>query len=342
MPNINTNNPVELSRALVLSYRPQLFFRKKCSTITHATKSFLIDVEKKTRYMAPYIRDDEDGKVIARDGYDTITLTPPKVGCARNVTSKDLEIRRPGQAIVEISAETASSESVQSSLVLEDLLDMQAYNERREEQQIIEMLTTGKVVTGIGNDINAPIPSNHIFNAGAADKFDAENSNPMKFLRDQSRKKIVLSGGSAARRVVFGSDAWEAFIANKQVKAELDNRRYEFGRVEPTPEQDFPGVTFQGHINGMDFYTYDEYYFDEKTKTDKAIMPVDRVIIIGGNARFEMHYGAVFDGALGTINKTQVYAWEWIEKGKIRWRETESHPMFVPVNGGAVVSAKVV
>ena len=44
----------------------------------------------------------------------------------------------------------------------------------------------------------------------------------------------------------------------------------------------------------------------------------------------------------GTINKTQTYAWEWIEKGKIRWRELESHPLFVPVNGGSVVSAKVV
>ena len=42
------------------------------------------------------------------------------------------------------------------------------------------------------------------------------------------------------------------------------------------------------------------------------------------------------------VNKTQTYAWEWIEKGKIRWRELESHPLFVPVNGGSVVSAKVI
>ena len=54
MAILNTSNPVELSRALVLAYRPQAFFRRMCSTVTHRTKSFLIDVEKKTRSI-PYL-----------------------------------------------------------------------------------------------------------------------------------------------------------------------------------------------------------------------------------------------------------------------------------------------
>ena len=163
MANINTSNPVELSRALVLAYRPQAFFRRMCSTITHRTKSFLIDVEKKTRYLAPYVRDEEDGKFVARDGYETITFTPPKVGAKRNITAKDLEVRLPGQAIVDISAESASNESYMSGLVIEDMLDLQRSIERREEQQIVEILSTGKVKTGVGNDINAPIPASNIF-----------------------------------------------------------------------------------------------------------------------------------------------------------------------------------
>ena len=176
MAILNTSNPVELSRALVLAYRPQAFFRRMCSTITHRTKSFLIDIEKKTRFLAPYVRDEEDGKVIARDGYETITFTPPKVGASRNITAKDLEIRLPGQSIVDISAATANSEAVMSGLVIEDMLDLQRSIERREEQQIVEILTTGKVVTGVGDAINAPIPAENIFTAAAGDKFDAQNS----------------------------------------------------------------------------------------------------------------------------------------------------------------------
>jgi hypothetical protein len=160
-------------------------------------------------------------------------------------------------------------------------------------------------------------------------------------MRDQSRKKVALSGGTAVRRAVFGGDAWDAFIANAKVQNYLNNRRIDLGAIAPREDQDFPGVTFQGRIEGVDLYTYDEYFFNDKEKKNQAMMPVDRVILLGGDPRFEMHYGAVFDGANGTINKTQTYAWEWIEKGKIRWRELESHPLFVPVNGGSVVSAKV-
>lgn len=341
MPLINTSNPVELSRALILSYRPQTFFRRMCSTITHATKSFIIDVEKKTRYLSPYIRDAEDGETVARDGYETYTYTPPKTGTKRAITQADLEIRRPGQAVVVISADNASEESRINGLVIEDLLDMQAYNERREEQQIAEILSTGKVVTGIGADIKAPIPDSHIFTAAANDKFDAQNSDPIKWLRTQSRKKISLSGGSSARRCIFGGDAFDAFCDNAKVKEYLDNRRMILGDIEPTKDQEFEGVTYQGRVCGIDLYTYDEYYFSDKEKADKPMMPEDRIILIGGNPRFEMHYGAVFDGANGTINQVQTYAWEWIERGKTRWREVESHPLFVPVNGGSVVSAKV-
>ena len=126
------------------------------------------------------------------------------------------------------------------------------------------------------------------------------------------------------------------------MKEFLDKRRIEFGNVNPTPDQEFPGVVYQGRILGMDVYTYDEYYFDSKTKSEKAIIPGDRVILIGGQSRFEMHYAAIFDGARGTINKTQTYAYTWVEKGKTKWLELESKPLFVPVNGGAIVSAKVV
>ena len=341
MALINTSNPVELSRALVLAYRPQTFFRSMCRTVTHATKSFLIDVEKKTRYLSPYIRDNEDGETVSRDGYETLTYTPPKTGTKRPVTGADLEIRRPGQAVVVISADNANEESRINGLVIEDLLDMQAYNERREEQQIAEILSTGKVVTGVGADIKAPIPDSHIFTVGGAEKFDANGSDPIKWLRTQSRKKISLSGGSSARRAVFGGDAFDAFCDNAKVQAYLDNRRMVLGDIEPTKDQEIEGVTYQGRVCGIDLYTYDEYYFNDKEKADKPMMPEDRVILIGGNPRFEMHYGAVFDGASGTINQVQTYAWEWIEQGKTRWREVESHPLFVPVNGGSVVSAKV-
>lgn len=341
MPVIDTSNPIELSKALILGYKPQGFLRKMCTTITHGTKSFLIDVSKKTRVMSPYIRDDEDGTFIERDGYDTLSFTPPKIGGKRNITAKDLEKRAAGQGIVEISAENSSAEMTQNQLVIDDLLDLQAYNERREEHQIAQILQTGKVEV-LGKDIVSPIPTDNIITLAAADRFDAAGSNPITWMRNISRKKVVLRGGSAVKKAIFGGKAIDAFLENAAVKDFLDKKHIMFGDVEPTPDQTFEGVTYWGKIGGVEIYTYDEYFYDDVQKKDSPMIAEDRVILIGGNPRFEMHYGAVFDGARGTINKVQSYAWEWIEGGKTKWRELESHPLFVPVNGGSIVSAKVI
>lgn len=343
MPEINIENPVELSRDLALAYKPQRFLRKMCSTITHRTGSFLIDVEKKTRQLAPYVRDDDDSTVIARDGYETLQFKPVPVKPSRNITQRDVEKRMAGQSIVEISAENQSEESRQCALVVADMLDLQSSIERREEQQIAEILCTGKVSTGVGSDIQSTIPASHIFTAASADRFDSAGSDPLKFLRAQNRLKCVKDGGASARVAIFGGSAFDAFVANANVKDFLDNRRINFGSVDPKPgEEDLPGVVYQGRILGMDIYTYDEFYFDSKTNSEKAMLPEDRVILIGGNSRFEMHYAAVFDGAAGTINKCKTYAWTWIEGGKKKWLELESKPLFVPVNGGSVVSVKVI
>lgn len=337
--NISLENPVELSKDLVLAYRPQRFLRKMCATITHRTSSFLIDVQKKTRYLAPYVRDDDDPVVVARDGYETIQFKPVPVSPARNITARDLEKRTVGSNIVEISSENANNETIASNLYLEDMLDLQDSIERREEQQIAEILCTGKVVTGVSADINAPIPAENIFNNIAAEKFDAADFDPLAWLRKQNT--AVARAGGPAKYAICGGQAFDALIANQKLQAYLDNRRLNFGNVEPTPDQTFEGVTYQGKIGGIEFYTYDELYYDDKKKKDVAMIPEDRVIIIGARPRFEMHYAAIYDAAAGTINKTQTYAYTWIEGGKKKWLNLESKPLFVPVNGGNIISAKV-
>lgn len=337
---ISIENPVELSRDLVLAYRPQRFLRRMCATITHRTASFLIDIQKKTRFLAPYVRDDDDPVVVARDGYETKQFKPVAVSPARNITARDLEKRSIGSNVVEISSESATNETIASNLYLEDMLDLQDSIERREEQQIAEILCTGKVITGVGPDIKAPIPEENIFVNSAAEKFDASGFDPLAWFRKQS-SVVARSGGGRAKYAIVGNSALDALLANAKLQKYIDNRRMNFGNVEPTPDKEFEGVTYQGNIGGIEIYTYDELYYDESKKKNTALIPDDRVIIIGNRPRFEMHYAAIFDGGIGTINKTQTYAFTWIEGGKKKWLNLESRPLFVPVNGGNVISAKV-
>ena len=343
---IPCGNPIEMSRQLVQNYEPQLFFRKRFTTITHATQSFLIDVEKKTRHISPYIRDELPGTMISRDGFKTISFTPPHLAPTRNLTKKDLERRLPGQNIVEISSENDSQEALDVANRMTDMLDLQNANERREEEMCAESLFSGKIVVkggGYDETIEQPIPSDQIVIVPSKDRFDAVESDPITFLRD-SRRKIVKSGSTSAGTAVFGSDAFDAFLKNKNVKSYLDNLRINFGTIAPTPDQTFPGVEFQGTILGMDLYTYDEYYFDEESKTEKSIVPNDRILLIGRNCRLEVHYAAIMDAAMGTINKTPYYAYNWITQGRPRgkWMCVESAPLPVAVQGGGIFSAKVV
>lgn len=338
---IALENPVELSRDLVLGYKPQTFLRQMCSTITHRTSSFLIDVQKKTRQAAPYVRDDDDATYIARDGYETLQYKPVPVKPARNITARDIEKRAVGANVVTISGENAGNETIQSGIELADLLDLQDSIERTEECQIAEILSTGKLVTGVSADIKAPIPSSHIFTAASADRFDNANADPIKWLRNVNSKKVVKDGGYSSKYAICGGAAFDALVGNTKVQKFLDSRNIHFGNINPNQSNEFPGVVYQGRILGIDFYTYDEFYFDASTSSEKAVIPEDRIILIGGGARLEMHYAAIYDGARGTINKTQTYAYTYVEK-KTKWLELESKPLFVPVNGGAIVSAKVV
>lgn len=343
---IPCDNPVEMSRQLVQNYKPQLFFRSRFKAVTHATSSVLIDIQEKTRHISPYVRDDLPGTPMNRDGYKTISFSPPHLAPTRNITKKDLEQRLPGQNIVEISADTDSQESIEVASRMNDMLDLQSANERREEEMCAESLFSGKIVVkggGYDETMEQPIPAEHIANLSGKSLFSAAECDPIAFLRG-SRRRITKKGALSASTAVFGSDAFDAFIANAKVKAFLDNQRIDFGSIAPRQDQIYPGADYQGTILGMDLFTYDEYYFDEESKTEKPMVPVDRVLLIGRDCRMEMHYAAIYDAALGSINKTAYYAYNWITQGRPRgkWMCVESAPMPVLVQGGGIFSSKVV
>jgi hypothetical protein len=345
--NISLENPVELSRSLVLNFKPQLFMSTRFTPITHSTKSFLIDVQKKTRQISPFVRDDLPGTNMSRDGYETLSFTPPHMAPERNLTNKDLEQRVAGDNVVEISADNASPEARATALMQNDMLDLEESNERARERMACEALSTGKnIINGEGYDnleIAQPIPSDNIITLSGTSLFSSASSDPIAKLRE-FRRKITRVGGLGAGDAVFGSNAWDAFVSNSKVQAYLDKLHMTLGNIAPTPDQTFPGVTFQGIIEGVPLYTYDEFYFDTETKADKPMIPVDRMILIGSGCRMEMHYAAIYDGALGTVNKTQSYAYTWITEGKPRAKHlcVESAPLPVVVNGGGVISAKVI
>ena len=334
----------ELTKLLGENFKPSQFFRKMCATDLHKTKNLILQQEKQTRLIAPYVSDDdEDGKVIGRDGYERLVVTAPTLHPKRNLTRRDVEVAANAEQVFTYDNGGATPEKIQFQKLMKDALDLRQSIERREEQQIIEAMTTGKVevIFDAGKrTINLNIPAGNLTAAAAGDKFDAENSNPITYLLAQKRL-LAKNGGGRGFLCVMGSDAYEAFIQNKAVKEYMDNRRMNFGEIEPG-EMDTDYVTRMAHILGMDIVTYDDFFYSESEKKDVEMYPKDKITIIGAGAGFKMHYGAIADGTDGSLNVCQSYAYTWIKDGKSKILEEESCPLFVPQVGGGIISRKVV
>ena len=334
----------ELTKLVSENFKPSQFFRKKCATKLHKTKNLILQQEKQTRLIAPYVSDDdEDGKVVGRDGYERLVVTVPTVHPVRNLNRRDVEVVANAEMVFTYDNEGGSPEKIRFQKLLRDGLELRQYIERREEQQIIEAMTTGKVEVifdGGKRTINLNIPAANLTAAAAGDKFDAENSNPITYLLAQKRL-LAKNGGGRGYLCVMGSDAYDAFIQNKAVKEYMDNRRMNFGEIEPG-EMDTDYVTRMAHILGMDIVTYDDFFYSESEKKDIEMYPKDKITLIGAGAGFKMHYGAIEDGTDSSLNVCQSYAYTWIKNGKSKIMEEESCPLFVPNVGGGIISRKVV
>ena len=341
---ITLENRHELTKLLGESFKPSQFFRRMCATDLHKTKNLILQQEKQTRLIAPYVSDDdEDGKVLSRDGYERLVVTVPTLHPKRNLTRRDVEEAANAENVFTYDNGGASPEKIRFQKLMKDTLELRQSIERREEQQIVEAITTGKVVVefdGGSREINLNIPAANLTAAVAGDKFDAGNSDPIKYLLAQKRI-LAKNGGGRGFLCIMGSEAYDAFVGNKAVKDYMDNRRMNFGEIEPG-EMDTDYVTRMAHILGMDILTYDDLYYSESEKKDVDMYPKDEITIIGAGAGFKMHYGAIADGTDGSLNVCQSYAYTWIKDGKSKILEEESCPLFVPQVGGGIVSRKVV
>lgn len=341
---ITLENRHELTKLVGENFKPSQFFRKMCATDLHKTKTLILQQEKQTRLIAPYVSDDdEDGKVVGRDGYERLVVTVPTLHPKRNLTRRDVEVAANAEQVFTYDDGGSSPEKIQFQKLMKDALELRQSIERREEQQIVEAMTTGKVKVifdGGERIINLNIPAANLTPAASADKFDAENSNPITYLLNQKRI-LAKNGGGRGFLCVAGSDAIEAFIKNKAVIEYMNKLRMNFGEIEPG-EMDTDYVTRIAHILGMDIVTYDEYFYSESQKKDVEMFPKDTITIIGAGAGSRMHYGAILDGTDGSLNVCQSYAYTWIKDGKSKILEEESCPLFVPQVGGGIISRKVV
>lgn len=161
--------------------------------------------------------------------------------------------------------------------------------ERAIEVQAAQALQVGTIAFANTEAVDFGKKAAH--SATPAIKWDAVGGDPITDI-DALATVIFGNGKMKPNTLIFGSAAWDVFIANAIVRAYLDNRRIEAGLINPA--EIMGGATFQGRIwisdSQYDLYSYPEFY-----SVAGAVCPYvtdDIVIVMNRNARLDKSFAA--------------------------------------------------
>jgi len=227
-----------------------------------------------------------------------------------------------------------------------DLADLDDQITRREEWMAAQGLQTGKIVVkgdGIDTEIDFSMLSTHKVSLSGGDLWtDTTNSKPLSDLKTW-RRIIGQDSGLSPNVAVFGNDAWDAFVEHTKVQNLLDLRRIDLGIIDPVALPN--GVTYQGFLKevAIDLYTYDEWYYDEDTSSEKPMIDAKKVILGSTNARAARHYGMIQDMEAEKNFAVSRYPKSWVTKDPgIRWVMLQSAPVVCPHQIDGFLYAQVV
>jgi len=310
---------------------------------TFTTENVDVDYYKGRRKMAPFVSPRLPGKVMERQGFTTKSFKPAMIKPLRVLTGDDVTKRSMGETIYT----TKTPEERAIEMIARDLAEMDEAITRREEWMAAQILFTGKVdIIGEGIDQQLDFDFTNKMTLSGTDLWTDPNSDPIADLKNW-RLTLIQKSGITPDIVVMAADVVDAFVNHPAVQKVMDNTRIILGKIEP---QTLPnGVTYIGSLSslGLDIYSYDEWYFDEESQTEKSMVPSGTILVGSTRSRSSMLYGAVtlMDSA---TNSFRTYEGAripdtWVQKNPAaRFLQINSRPLPVPHEVDSWYVAKVI
>lgn len=304
----------------------------------HDTAEVDIDVIRNKRRLAPFVNPLSEGKLVEHAGFSTRSIRPPYIKPKMVTTAADLLTRGVGQAVYgdQTPAQRAASR------LAEELAEMDDMITRREEWMAAQALFTGSVtVTGEGLNavINFGYTASHDITLTGTNAWDDAASDPIANLR--AWKSIaVQDSGLVPTDAILGSAARDAFLGNAVVAAQLDRTHQATLQIQMTQAGMPDGVTYIGRIEGLDLWTYEEYYLDD-AGNEQPMVPTKSVLLGSSRADARLHYGAIMDLDSPLVAMRR-FPKSWTTPDpSARWVMLQSAPLPVPHQIDAFVIAEV-
>lgn len=171
---------------------------------------------------------------------------------------------------------------------------------RSYELQCAQVFQTGIVTTIAGDNINfrrqadsmAVLPSNQRWTETSVDPDDTLEEGG-RFIRTQG-----LATGDMYN-VIFGANAWKAYLNNPIIQNKADNRRYYNLKDLNSPMMNAEGASYHGTVSAGSYnfncWTYEQFYNPAGTdKTGKVpYIDSDKIIILPNMPMFNFGYAQV-------------------------------------------------
>lgn len=340
MANISIYDPRTMGKLVermpkVHTFIKSTFFR---NVETFDTQKIDVDFKKGNRQLAPFVHKKIGGVTIDNEGYETNTYEPPLVAPNKITTVDDILKRTPGESLY--GGKSPNQRAVEK--MQRDFTELDEMITRREEWMCCQALFTGKIpiLDKDGKELQAEIDfqfTNKVTLSGA-NAWNKKTGGKIKQLKEW-RKQVQKTGFVNCNICIMGDEALEAFIMDGEVQKLLDVERYDLAVIKP---RELPnGVTYIGTIQGegMDIYSYNEWFLDNWTDKDKPenkpLVPTNAVALLSTEANYSMYYGGV--GVVDESGKTIAVVEgsripeQWVERRPPRrFLQLNSAPLCVP------------
>ena len=292
------NSTTRMLNAYFKDARPTLFlagmFRSPAENFFD-TESVQFDIVRSGESVAVNVFDISSGP--RRTEATTSTnkeFVPPVYNEGSSINAFDLMKRQPGATNFEdpIFQANATNQAFRQVRLTEDRI-RRAYE--WQASQVLQnpgavALTDENGNTGFGIDYSPK--ASHFPTVGVA--WSNAAATPLLDLESLAIQ-VRIDGLSNVTDAIMGDTAFNNFIRNDEVKAQLDNRRMEIGQIAPISRGE--GATLQGSVwigsYQINIWTCQGRYENPQTGVSTSFVEGDKVILMTGGARLDAVFGSI-------------------------------------------------
>jgi hypothetical protein len=261
------------------------------------TKKVLIEYKEGSKKMAPFVIPRKGGITMDREGYSAKEYDPPYVAPQRPLTIDDLNNKGFGEDLYA----DMTPEQRQAQVLGEDLADLSAMIDRREEWMCGEVIFTGQVIMkhyaekyGEGEPVEKVL---RYYDSSFQNVYIPEvlwdGVTPKIYDDLDAMVSMLTTAGCPVTDLNMAADVYAKFIGDAGMQKLLDNRTINIGNITPIETPD--GVAHVGNIivrgKKLDIFVYDETYENEEGQIVSFMQSGKIFLSAPGMGR--MLYGAI-------------------------------------------------